>query len=648
VRTLSLAVLLFVVSLVMLTFADLSERVYRARRWYIAAVMVTLAAIVVVLHTDLEIWPRLFLPLAVPLKVFAVLVLRIIRKRIAPIGSSYHLEPTGLEPRAFPAEAMHGRHVPSRAARRIIRLIALTVLFSTVAGFLYSRATTESGEAAHKALEKEIEMHSRSTQRQSGVLATLHDLAQFEEERARYIAATQRAAFLSWRAETSASDLAPAEVRALHGAADLAKAEVRALYGAAAYYEDPRNSESKTRQATLRLRDDRVLGVDGDPRFPQGFVRRMALERPAENHRESLALWDTFNLRSLASSENAAAFLATLTMFAVALCLFGQAFNTSRGLAAQALLLSGKCLVVLGVAYTLSTLATAVEPRLATLFRPSDIAAPTADCKLDNREALPHLSLAETQAARHYANAHAWLSDARSADDYRLAVTALSCVVALRPDSALAKLDFANAVERAGLAQTTETFLRPPAKDTLPWMKMRMEKALDELRSLTDGENDGRAPPRLLGNLGRYTLLLAIDSKDPPGIAKSVAYLRRAEERSRRGTASIDRARILLNLSLALQAAGKDTEAERYFKDALAIGTLNRRLAARTITDLEILQTHCAQIAANDQCAKLPDRVACATSGRGIISPSCGTNSTTTGTRGGRSPTSPARSRIAS
>lgn len=596
VRALALAVLLFVVSLVMFTFADLSQRVYRARRWYIAGFAVALGAIVVVLHTDWEMWTRLAVPLAVPLSVFAVLVLRIVRKRAMPIGDSLHVEPSGLEPRAFPAEAMHARHVPGQPARRIIRMIALTVLFSTVAGFLYSLATTESGEAAHKALEKEIEMHSRTTQRQSGVLATLHDLAQVEEERARNIAATQRAAYLSWRGET--------------GAADLAKAEVRALYGAAAYYQDPRNSESKARQATLKLRDDRVLGVDGDPRFPQGFVRRMALERPAENHRESLALWDTFNRRSLAASENAAAFLATLTMFAVALCLFGQAFNTSRGLAAQALLLSAKCLVVLGVAYALFTLATALEPRLVTMFRPSDIAASAADCKLDDKQALPHLSLAETQAARHYANAHAWLSDARSAEHYQRAVTALSCVVALRPDSALAKLDFANAVERAGLAQTTETFLRAPAKDSLPQMKERMEKALGELRSLAAGDGDGRAPPRLLGNLGRYTLLLAIDSKDPEGIAKSVAYLQRAEERSKRGAAGVDRARILLNLSLALQAAGNDTEADRYFKDALAIGgARNKRLAARAITDLEILQTHCAQIATKDQCAKLPDRV---------------------------------------
>ena len=98
--------------------------------------------------------------------------------------------------RIFAGELLHFRPAEHPFSRGVVVLIAFTVLLSSISGYFFSRALTEAGAAANKALKAEVEMQFRSTRLQGKIVDVLQVLAQALEDRARYAAAQQRVAFI--------------------------------------------------------------------------------------------------------------------------------------------------------------------------------------------------------------------------------------------------------------------------------------------------------------------------------------------------------------------------------------------------------------------------------------------------------------------
>jgi len=573
VKSLAGGVVIFILSLVMFTLSDLSRRPLRSRIWFAAGVLIAFAGIVSTfwMNRDLSVWLLGFAVLLLVLSV-AAWVVRTRRRRQG--AKAHHSEPGEIEPRVpFRGENLHIRHAETQFARIIVRLMSATVLLSAICGYQYTRALIESSKAAHEALGQQINMNTASVRFQDDILDHVRELADVQEARARSAFARYASGYLASRQRLSEAVTEAARADALD---------------ASARDED-----------AVKWRDDPAMGVDADARFPQRFLNQQPAPGSNSNRWESLALWDAFNQRSVEWNRQASVLLATLTVFAVALYLFGQANSMGTGRGGWSLVVGG-CLLA-GAATVLAVYAevSSVDHRSA--------ARVAQGCTTGS--AMPGALTVDERAARHYAHARALLTDARASADYHDALVELECMESLRPESTLARADYMRAIEMESTFLTEQPFGGLPRPEDLEGMTRRMARVLDEYAKRREPQ-----PPRLLGSFGRYTLLRALQRGDRKGVGEGIAALLAAKKASDARPASdqdaSDRTRILLNLAVAQYAGGRDGDAEATANAALdAKGPKNKRSAARAITDLEILRKFCTGVRNADECKALDKRI---------------------------------------
>ena len=569
VRELAIAVVLFVVSLVVFTFAGLTSKRMAHGLLFAGIGFASITAISV-----MTILPGLRVSAAIILVLLAVCAF-LAWKAGPPLkaAAESHAEPADGDAHGF-AKGLHPPHAPA-SARNVVRWIAVTVLLSSMSGLGYSLATTASSEATHEAFRAEIDMHLRNTKRQADALDRLHRLARFQEARARFAAATQRAAYFSSIDGTTA---------------ELAAAEAQA-------FQLDSEATPALRQQLSQLNDDFDHAAQDSARSLQAALRKIDSNRSDENHWESMALWDLYSQRSLTSSGIAAAFLWTLTLFAVALYFFGQAMGMRKGITGRVLIWTGRGLVCVALVYG-----------AVTFF--------VGQCRLDNGELACRRidahepTSAELLAASRYAYAHALLSDARSDDDYTKVINALSSAIDTLPEWRLAQIDYVSAVDRQATFSADESFLRLPKKDSVSRTKDAMDMALAHVRKLNRQRFEQRKEPvSLLAGLGRYTWLDASLNGHERDVDKGIRYLQQAlartKDKEQEGT-DFDRMRIELNLAVAYTIQGQESEAGEHLTAALAMAASkspnvgNPRLIARTMTDLEIVVAYCPTLNTRD------------------------------------------------
>jgi hypothetical protein len=574
VRKLAIAVVLFVASLVMFTFAGLTSKRMAQALLFGGVGFAGIAAIGVMTIIPERLAPSVVLVL---LGICSVLAWKVGPPSKA--AAEGHAEPAEGDPHGF-AKGLHPPHA-SVGARNVVRWIAVTVLLSSMSGLGYSFATTASSEATHEALRAEIEMHLRNTKRQAEALDRLHRSAQFQEERARFSATAQRAAYFR-SIDATAAELAAAEARAFQ----LLSEDGPAL-----------------QLQLLRLSDDFNKGAQ-DPRFLRGTLRRIDPTHNEENHWESTAFWDLHNQRSLASSRTAAAFLWTITVFAVALYFFGQAIGMKKGITGRVLNWTGRGLVCIALVYAVYVffVAQCRSGNGELACRRTDAKKPTS---------------AEVHAASRYAYAHALLSDARTDDDYARAIDALSSASETLPEWRLAQIDFVSAVARQVMFSADESFLHLPRKEGIAKTKDTMDKALAKVKDLNGQRFEQRKEPvSLLVGLGRYTWLDAIVKGHAGDVDRSIVYLKRASKRAEAGDGTdIDAIRIELNLAVVHTLRGDEEEADKHMASALkkitdskSPNARNSRLIARAMTDFEIVTKYCPKLKAKD-CPRIRTRI---------------------------------------
>ena len=193
-------------------------------------------------------------------------------------------------------------------------------MLSGVAGFAYNYSVAHSAEHAHKALEEEVRVQQLSSESQGQALDAV-----------RGPRASSGDALPLDRLETECqADLTTFDHS---GAAALSSMNAEAL--------GPVRGSDKAAAAPAGAR----AAADAEMRFLHKIANQTAARDDSENISARLAKWDEENLESDRLIERASVYLAMLTMFAVGLYLFGQAYGMGSGTGGKLLFVSGALLV---------------------------------------------------------------------------------------------------------------------------------------------------------------------------------------------------------------------------------------------------------------------------------------------------------------
>ena len=575
------AVVLFVVALAFLTFAQLSDsrpRWEKTLAWF--GGLLAAVGLVIAMWADPESW-KAFLVFAAGYGVLAVYGAPLAKRfhfaaKTEGEASSSHatgatlaepvegegaadeedepVHPAEVEPALFAGMRLHFAPVAHRFGRFVICMIAVSAVLSALSGFFYSRAAVASSKATSEALDNQAELFRMNSLLVTEWNKTVGRMATAEDYHLRYEAARQ-----GWQLAM--------EDPALLNKTD-ATNQLNQRRGVLEKFEQ------KEPEAHKLMTGD--LGPERDMHFPQKLVITQSYHDPARE----LARWSANNELSLGHQREATAFLSLLTLFAIALYLLGQALGMGRTSPAFILVLFACSLVSVGV---LRGLFVALGPKAIDL-RPA-----RAECRLPG--VIADDNLVEL-AAEHFARG--WVLYQGSGDDpeaSKQAAKEFGCAAEIRPTFAAAQLYFARATNRANTPQLNEgAFVSMISKDSLGKVSQSESQAIDLLKQ------QGFAPPSdLVGDYGFDTYANGLVKGDPKPV-----------ELGRRGT--VEAIKLLpndpmayFNRGLAEMAEQKEQEALETYRQALTMSepgkmpfvTNYAAMIGGAITDLEVFRQYC-------------------------------------------------------
>jgi hypothetical protein len=577
---LAAGVVLFVVALAVLTFAQLSRN--RPRREKILVVIggvLALAGLVVAMWADRTSW-RDFVTFTVTFGALALVGTPFARRLAAqaeaeesanrrprsrsegPVedecgedGEEEPVHPAEVDPALFAGLRLHTAPAAHTYGRMVIRMIAISAVLSALSGLFYSRAAVKSSEASSEALENQANLFRLNSRQVTVWNYWVGRLATAEDHHLRYEAARQRLELAK-----EAPDLLSQK-----DALDQVQLRRRTL-------ETFEKNETEAHQLMTG-----ELGPEQDVHFPWKLVISESYHEPAK----ALARWSANNEKSLGYQREATTFLALLTFFAIALYLLGQALGMGRTSAASYILVGFACL--LAFAGACRGLFIWHEDK-ATVLRPA-----STECRLPDSVAANDLV---EQAAEHFARG--WVLYEGSPDDpadSAQAAKEFGCAVQIRPTFAAANLFLARATNRASTPQLNEGgFVSLLSKDALDKVSQAEQQARDLLKQ------QGFAPPMdLVGDVGFDTYAAGLVKRD-----------RQAVERGRQATVAslhLDQDNLVsrFNLGMAQMAEGNEKEALETYRQTMALGEpghvpfvpSDAAAIGGAITDLDVFRQYC-------------------------------------------------------
>ncbi|MCC6470186.1 MAG: hypothetical protein IT563_17820 [Alphaproteobacteria bacterium] len=592
------AVVCFVFALVVFTLTDLmrEERRKQASCWAGIAAAIVAAGCVGYLERDTW-WGLFWVGGVAGLGVLACVFWFTRARAPAPEGEGHKFEPAHVESRTFPGVHLPQRHVDGRFSRALILGIAITVLLSALVGLGYSDAESAGQSAMKAAAEHEVDMSVRSARWGTLSASVINDLSIAMEGRARRAAIQQRLDDLG-------SDAPSMVVQA-----------------------DREKLKSLDQYLPERMRgviesgvDNVIVGIEGDPEFPNRIIYEVFSKYTSNNMWEPFALWDAALGDSLAMHHKTTIFLFTLTVFAVAVYLFGQGLGMGRGWPAFTLAMFGVLFVAVGIA---SGVYAQVWPGRAEEANTTEKQIQTCrvtavDAGIAKKEEVEQLSPRQL-AALSYARAHVLgqvvHASARSAKDpYPELVNLLYCATALRPDFVASLSELAIARGRQGSNEVVDTYfslVQPPA---LPVVVGAQSRALRTMRQKGFEESAS-----LLSSAAFDRTAYALERHHAGNLDEGQALLDGSIEMLERALRGIDLAGDALtssvplvraNLGLALLAKGNIERGHAMYMAALkGEPPMPPKLRASVATDLELLLATRHSSEADDKVKALADEV---------------------------------------
>ncbi|MGH9747856.1 MAG: hypothetical protein ACRD59_17315 [Candidatus Acidiferrales bacterium] len=445
-------------------------------------------------------------------------------------------------------DAMQPAH---RLRRTVLGLLALTAFLSALNGSFYSQSTIKMNKAESEAIADQVEQIKNSSIARTQAYNLLGSLAAAQESRIRYFAGLQRS-----------EDFPLARVAM----------PIR-------QYESPENRrwrQVRAAQGRLDLLEG-PLGPDRDPDFPAHLV----LGELTKQRETSFAKWDGENEISLAWRNGAIAYLRTLTLFAIALYLFGQALSMGRTRAAFTLAFWAFILMAGGEFRALWVIHQSHPPD-----------------ESDVRE-----------AAGHYGAGREFLVTAHTNKDFAKAVEEFQPAVDARPNFALANYYLSVATTGMGTPQVGGDYISLHSRDSLESIASHQESAK---KALIDQQLS--MPSNVLTNHCWNKVLLAFAKRDLHYLTDSMEDARKVV------TDYADDAVDDFNLGFILLADGKKKDREEAISKRYKTGLLDLvndsdetardGKAEGALTDLQLLKDNCTDLHKDKkQCDAITDSV---------------------------------------
>jgi hypothetical protein len=544
------AVLLFVVALAFLTFAQLSlKNVGRENVLVCAGILIALFGLFVAVWADRSSWRTLLLALCA----FGVLVLvgRKVwqQKRLVDlVGEWEPVHPSEVEPTLFPGVRVHAAPVAHGFGRFTIFMIAVTAVLSALSGLLYSRATAHSAAAFSEVLESQGTLFKTNSSNGTTFFNTVGDMSTAQEYLVHYEAARQRV------------DLARENPSIL---------DQRTALEQLSHWNLLLNSLSDYNKG-LKSRFTGAWGPEQDRNFPRKLVNQ-----GRKDSERAFAMSDASNERSLLWQRRATTYLAMLTLFAIALYLFGQALSMGRTRDAFILVVFSCCLVLYSFGYGVF---------MSWEFRTAKKHSARPECQSGEKPDDDPVQ----DAARHYAEGRT-LYESSSDDPEELAKAAreFGCAVDVRPTFAMGNYYYALLTQLAKTPQLNEnSFVSLTSKESLPIITKHEQQALKMI------EQQGLKPPvSSQADYGFDSTLEGLLQGDRKQLELGIAE-------TRKGIA-LDEIDLVpkFNLGLGLLADGKKEEGLAVYEQAMKQGLKGQgAILAGAITDLDILHRYCGGI----------------------------------------------------
>jgi len=468
------------------------------------------------------------------------------------------IHPGELDPLLFAGLRIHLADAKHYFTRVIIVLIACTALLSVVCAYWYSESARNASEAARGALDSQVQLFKSSTRPASATFYVMGTLATTQEIHARYEAARQRA------------QLAEEAVPGVNIQESLAQLSLLKEL----FVKQPKQNLS-------------ILfgpwGPDKDPRFPNKWVTESLIQAADEDYGQ----WDARNELSIAWHRKATMELATITLFAIALYLFGQSLGMGQTHAAFMLVFFSACLVFMGAVSAVYVILKPLPNRPQTISAECKIPG-AKDGKVDPAD----------EAAKDFAAGKKILATALRPEEYARAKKKFVCAVEARPNFALANYFLARAAWMEGTPQKGEGYISLTTKEALPDILSHQRKSLETL----DKEGFSR-PLTMLGNHGFDNVLLALSTHDRKHLKEAIKSTQTAIGKDNNAPW------LQFNLGLAYLAANQKEDGLKAYEDGLKL-PFDENLAAGSITDLEILQEHCKGLNDAAYCSQVETEIA--------------------------------------
>jgi tetratricopeptide (TPR) repeat protein len=345
---------------------------------------------------------------------------------------------------------------------------------------------------------------------------------------------------------------------------------------------------------------DGPYGPYADFDFPVSYVAQTTVRGQAER----LALWDARDEESAAYDQRAALLLGSLTLFGIALYLFGQSFGIGTTHGGFTLLTFG--IVVGAIGLGLAMWAMRVQFPDKTPLPELPVPCRSAQGSTHPEQVVPSYDRASV-AANCFKEAEVLSKLGNDQDAFRLYVAAANA----RPGFVLADYRAAQAASRIASPQ-----LR--ARHASLIVPRKLEEMMSEDRRVARDLEDRHynIPGSLFENYELHEYLVALDTGNRPMLDATIEYTDDALDVAPDSTVLLLRFR----LAVALLARGREAAARQAYDRAFADLAERRkaglpadgepaRVAAAAISDLELVRARCKSLAwLRQSCNRLTPR----------------------------------------
>jgi tetratricopeptide (TPR) repeat protein len=465
------------------------------------------------------------------------------------------LHPPETELRLFAGARMHLESPKNPFTCFVVLLIVLAVLCSAWVGYRYTLVSIEADKSAERVVE--YAANGLKSSHTTSVYFELGMLAAVQERRARYQAALQQHE-LSQNRSFGIDKGVTDEI----------------LYNAT-HDVSPKDDSDKD---VTKMLD----GEDG-PEHARHYPKELILGRTMFGQECGFALSDAMDEQSLRWRNKAHWYLAGITMFAIALYLFGQSLSMGRNEETWTLVFFGLIVVAVGIGLAAAEGAQRISS-----------AEYTADaCDKGNAKS--------GDAAVRAAVQYAWGVSDLEIHDYESSVKELEEAVTLRPRFLSANFYLSQAAKNMGNPQSNEGFM-----NMIP--EARIAEAVNHEKAALDGfaKNSLEESPVMLGNYGFDTYLYGLVKRDRTLVKKGLKSSEDAITHDHEGQFLY----LPYNVAVAELALGDMKKGlEMYSKTATRPGMKNDGdLVAGAVGDLETLYHYCEGLNSKDYCKEIQSK----------------------------------------